>query len=173
MKKRKINFFDGIVLPIGSFCPPITYHMKIFHQDMDQNVCFCEMTKYPIYATTPQKWNQIKKIFFHQQHLTNALPTSPQTLSHDHFSPRYDRLRLFTRLPIPSLSSRCLKMKKFKVMFFWFISFLLLIFAKKIIKKSIFFPFFHFFGTFWQHFCPKTSFPRKMNKYVTWIDALV
>jgi len=46
----------------------------------------------------PQKKKKIKifkKLFFHVKRLRNTLPTSPQPLSDDNFSPRYESKRIF------------------------------------------------------------------------------
>ena len=139
-----------------------TITWSFFTKIWTKTCVFCQMTKYGIYATTPQKSKKMKTLFFHQKRLTDALPTSPQTLSHDHFSRRYGRLRLFTRYTHPgtpgTLEPRSRKMKKFKVMFFLFIYFLLFIFSKKKLKNPFFFSFFHFFGHILTTFWPENVF---------------
>ena len=48
-----------------------------------------------LFGPDPPKMKKNQKYFFHQKHLTNTLPTSPQPLSDHHFSPRYGQKRVF------------------------------------------------------------------------------
>ena len=52
------------------------------------------MPKYGNLGPVPRKMRKIKHNVFHQKHLTNTLPTCPQWLSDDHFSPRYGQKRV-------------------------------------------------------------------------------
>ena len=55
----------------------------------------CQNAKIWLFGPRPPKMKKVKNNLFHQKHLTKTLPTSPQWLSDNHFSPRYDQKRVF------------------------------------------------------------------------------
>ena len=56
---------------------------------------WAEMTKYGNLCPDPRKMKIFKKLFFHVKRLIISLPTSPQPLSDDNFSSRYEPKRIF------------------------------------------------------------------------------
>ena len=159
MKKRKINFFVGNVLPISSQQALNHYHMIIFHQDMDQNVCFLSNDQIWYLRNHPPKMKKNENIVFSSKVPHQCASNKPSnTITWSFFADIWP-ITSFHPVPSPPISNPDPeKWKNLKLCFFCSLTSFCSFSQKKIYKKSFFSSFFHFFGHILTTFWPENVF---------------